>query len=161
MLNCKNCGTWLPDGTKFCSNCGAPVDVTTYTEEQPKQESVRTKPQKYCKHCGQLIDEDCVVCPICGKQVEELKSAQPSVVVHNTNTNVNTNTVTAAPRGKAKNKWVAFLLCLFGGFLGLHKFYEGKMVMGILYIFTVGLCGVGVIIDLISLLFKPNPYYIS
>lgn len=34
--------------------------------------------KKYCKHCGELIDEDCVVCPKCGKQVEifERKVAQ-------------------------------------------------------------------------------------
>lgn len=30
--------------------------------------------KKYCKHCGELIDEDCVVCPKCGKQVEAFKS---------------------------------------------------------------------------------------
>ena len=25
--------------------------------------------KKYCKHCGELIDDDCIVCPKCGKQV--------------------------------------------------------------------------------------------
>lgn len=59
----------------------------------------------------------------------------------------------------AKSKWVSFFLCLFFGFLGVHKFYEGRVLLGILYIFTCGLFGVGVIIDLIVLLFKPNPYY--
>ena len=59
----------------------------------------------------------------------------------------------------AKNKWVAFFLCLFLGVLGIHKFYEGKVLLGIVYLFTVGLFGVGVIIDLIVLFFKPNPYY--
>ena len=58
-----------------------------------------------------------------------------------------------------KNKWVSFLLCLFLGPLGIHKFYEGKVLLGIVYIFTLGLFGVGVLIDLIILLFKPNPYY--
>ena len=32
--------------------------------------------------------------------------------------------------------------------------------MGVLYLFTFGLFGFGVIIDFISLLFKPNPYYV-
>lgn len=57
-----------------------------------------------------------------------------------------------------KNKWVSFLLCLFFGILGAHKFYEGKILLGIVYSFTAGIGGVGVVIDLISLLFKPNPY---
>lgn len=58
-----------------------------------------------------------------------------------------------------KSKWVSFFLCLFFGVLGAHKFYEGRILLGIVYIFTGGILGVGVIIDLIILLFKPNPYY--
>lgn len=114
---------------------------------------------KFCKHCGEVIDADCVVCPKCGKQVEELKAAQPQVVVNNTNANVNAN-VNAGVGLRPKNKWTAFLLCFFLGGLGAHKFYEGKTGMGILYIFTVGLCGIGWLIDLITILFKPNPYYV-
>ena len=59
----------------------------------------------------------------------------------------------------AKNKWVAFFLCLFLGAFGIHKFYEGRILLGIVYILTGGLFGFGTIIDLIILLFKPNPYY--
>ena len=36
---------------------------------------------KYCKHCGEQIDADCVVCPKCGKQVEQLSAS------YNTNYN--------------------------------------------------------------------------
>lgn len=62
--------------------------------------------------------------------------------------------------GRPKNKWVALCLCFFVGFFGAHKFYEGKIGMGILYIFTSALFGIGWFIDLIRLLFKPNPYYV-
>ena len=58
-----------------------------------------------------------------------------------------------------KSKWVAFFLCLFFGVLGIHKFYEGRVLLGIVYLLTLGLCGVGVVIDLVILLFKPNQYY--
>ena len=61
---------------------------------------------------------------------------------------------------RARDKWVAFFLCLFLDFLGAHKFYEGKTGMGILYLCTGGLCGIGAIVDLIILIFKPNPYYV-
>lgn len=97
----------------------------------------------------------------CGKQVEELKAEQPTVVVNNTNTNTNVNrNINNNAGGRMKNKWTAFSLCLFLGFIGAHKFYEGKVGMGILYIFTVGLFGIGWLIDLIAILFKPNPYYV-
>lgn len=59
----------------------------------------------------------------------------------------------------AKSKWVSFLLCLFFGIFGAHKFYEGRVLLGIVYLCTLGLSGIGVIIDLVILLFKPNPYY--
>lgn len=59
----------------------------------------------------------------------------------------------------AKSKWVSFFLCLFLGCLGIHKFYEGRVLLGILYLFTGGIFGIGVIVDLIVLLFKPNPYF--
>ena len=58
-----------------------------------------------------------------------------------------------------KDKWVAFFLCLFLGIFGVHKFYEGRILLGILYLCTAGLFGIGVFIDLIILFFKPNPYY--
>lgn len=118
--------------------------------------------KKYCKHCGEIIDKDCVICPKCGKQVEELNSAQPQVIVNNTNTNTNTNVNTNlnGRYGRPKNKWAAFFLCLFLGEFGAHKFYEGKTGMGILYLFTLGLFGIGWIVDTISYLFKPNPYYV-
>ncbi|MBQ3150032.1 MAG: NINE protein [Clostridia bacterium] len=119
---------------------------------------------KFCKHCGQKISEAAVICPVCGCQVEELKSnAQAPIVINNTNTNTNTNVnknINASGNGNARNKWVAFFLCFFLGYMGAHKFYEGKIGRGILYIFTFGLLGIGWLIDLIAILGKPNPYYV-
>ena len=121
---------------------------------------------KYCKHCGQKIPEAAVICTHCGCQVEEMKksSEQPSIVINNANNNANTNTNTNVNQAmfgvRAKNKWVAFLLCVFLGYFGAHKFYEGKVGMGILYLFTAGLFTIGWLIDCIVLLCKPNPYYV-
>ena len=58
-----------------------------------------------------------------------------------------------------KSKWVSFFLCLLFGVVGAHKFYEGRILLGIVYILTAGFAGIGIVIDLIILLFKPNPYY--
>lgn len=118
---------------------------------------------KFCTHCGAKIPEAAVICTHCGCQVSEIKHAeQPHIVINNSNANVNTNTnVNASMRGaREKNKWVAFILCVFLGYFGAHKFYEGKVGMGILYLFTGGLFGIGWLIDCIVLLCKPNPYYV-
>ena len=121
------------------------------------QGTQQTEKMKYCKHCGARIPEDAVICTSCGRQVETVRNeSQPNVVIQNTNTNVNAG----GRYGRPKNKWVAFFLCLFLGFIGAHKFYEEKTGMGILYLFTAGLFMIGAVVDLIALLFKPNPYYV-
>ena len=72
--------------------------------------------------------------------------------------NTNVYVYNQMPGVRVRSKWVALLLCFFFGIIGAHKFYEGKILMGILYIFTAGVFGIGVVIDFIVLLFKPNPY---
>lgn len=122
----------------------------------------------YCSKCGKEIDNDAIICPLCGVATQNFntvqKNSQPQVVINNTNTNTNVNknsNVTGIEVGRrVKNKWIALLLCIFLGCFGVHKFYEGKIGMGILYLFTMGISGIGVIIDFIVLLFKPNPYYV-
>ncbi len=51
-----------------------------------------------------------------------------------------------------KSKTVALLLAIFLGYLGIHRFYVGKVGTGLLYLFTGGLFGIGYIIDIISLI---------
>ena len=125
-------------------------------------------PTKFCKHCGQTIPAQAVICTHCGCQVEEMKSAAPAagqIVINNSNNNTNTNVNAningaGVPHGKPKNKWVTFTLWLLLGIVGGHKFYEGKIGTGILYMFTGGLFFIGWIIDLFAILNKPNPYYV-
>lgn len=93
-------------------------------------------------------------------QVAALKSEQPNIIINNSNENTNINHNQVGGYGRPKDKWISFFLCLFLGIFGGHKFYEGKIGAGILYLLTAGLCGVGVLVDLIILLFKPNPYYV-
>lgn len=114
---------------------------------------------KFCKFCGGRIPMDAVLCTICGRQVEQLQSAQAApaqVIVNNANNNVSGMMY----MGRPKNKWLALLLCLFAGYLGAHRFYEGKIGTGILYLCTMGLFGFGVLVDLIILLTRPNPYFV-
>lgn len=150
---CQKCGAEIPDGSTTCTACGEQLLA-----------AITQPTTKFCQHCGATIDKECIICPKCGKQVGQIQQEQPQVVINNnnvnSNVNKNTNTIISGRLPKPKNKWVAFLLCLFLGLIGAHKFYEGKILLGIVYIFTGGLFIIGCVIDLIALLFKPNPYYV-
>lgn len=46
-----------------------------------------------------------------------------------------------------KNYTVAWVLLTFTGVFGLHRFYQGKLFTGLLYLLTVGLLGFGILYD--------------
>ncbi len=131
------------------------------------EEQVTAQETKFCKECGQKIAKKAVICPYCGCQVEEMSrsEAPQQIVINNTNQNSNQNAnqntnAGFVPGARLRNKWVSLFLCIFAGYLGAHKFYEGKMLSGILYLCTFGLFFIGMVFDAIALLGKPNPYIV-
>lgn len=54
---------------------------------------------------------------------------------------------TSREKGDSHSVVMGYLLWLFG-FLGAHRFYYGKKVSGVIYLFTLGLLGVGWLFDL-------------
>lgn len=146
-----------------------PEKTTATTVQQSTPETM------FCSNCGNKIAKTVKLCPHCGAAVGQNQSQQvqqpqvqqpqqPQIIIQNTNSNVNTNqntqNVNMGYWKKPKNKWVALLLCIFLGFLGMHKFYEGRIGTGILYMLTCGLFCIGWIIDIFALLMKPNFYYV-
>lgn len=117
---------------------------------------------KFCKHCGQIIDADCVVCPKCGKQVEELKVSHPeNIIINNNNNNNSSSSASANISGynsmvSPKSWLVTLLLCLFLGVVGGHRFYAGKIGTAIIMILlcATGISAVWALIDLIMIIFS-------
>lgn len=52
-----------------------------------------------------------------------------------------------SPNGDTHSKTIGYLLWIFG-FMGAHRFYYGRPITGILWMFTLGLCGIGWLVDL-------------
>lgn len=80
----------------------------------------------YCKYCGEQIDDDCIICPKCGKQVGELKPASGS------------NAFAVGPSGKSR--MAAGLFAILLGGIGVHNFYMGKVGRGIVDILFCWTC---------------------
>lgn len=72
---------------------------------------------KYCVNCGQEIDEKAEICPKCGVRVKPPPRARYYVV-----------------KEGGKNQVLAGLLAIFLGGIGVHKFYLGRIGMGIVYV---------------------------
>jgi TM2 domain-containing membrane protein YozV len=62
--------------------------------------------------------------------------------------------------GKRKSPQDILIFCIIGLFLlpGLQRFITGQIGMGILYLFTVGLCFIGSIVDLVNHRSLANEY---
>ncbi len=55
-------------------------------------------------------------------------------------------------RARRKDEQTILILCLLGLFVipGIQRFFVDQIGMGILYLFTVGLCIIGSIVDLVN-----------
>lgn len=51
-----------------------------------------------------------------------------------------------------RKRGITLFLCIFFGYLGIHRFYVGKWGTGLIWIFTGGISGLGYIYDLIIII---------
>lgn len=86
----------------------------------------------FCPNCGKEIADNAVMCPSCGAPI---KKDAP------------------IPANASEKDWLTtLLLCFFLGGLGVHSFYTGKTVIGVIQLLTLGGCGIWVLIDFIMII---------
>ncbi len=79
-------------------------------------DQLKKENEKFCSECGEIINLKSEICPKCGVRQKGAPSSLTST----------------APNGKSKI--AAALFAFFLGGLGAHKFYLGKIGMGLLYL---------------------------
>lgn len=129
---CRKCGCRLDPSDIFCSRCGARTDGESQTQSVNGTQTASSRTES-APHVQNVYNYN-----------------------YNYGTNINGEYIRMEPG--MKNKWVSVILCLIFGVFGAHRFYEGKILSGILYACTLGLGGIGWLIDLIILLGKPKYY---
>ena len=114
---------------------------------------------KLCKNCASRIPVNAQICPNCGAKVDEKR-----IIIEEEQEETREEKESSQnPFGFQKHgpfyKWVTLVLAIFLGWLGIHKFYERKYYMGLLYLITGGFCCIGIVLDILVLLGKPKKYY--
>jgi hypothetical protein len=80
-----------------------------------------------------------------------IKYSNGTNTVFNNEEVATTSTSNSTGPGDRGSQTVAFVLCLLVGVFGIHRFYLGHIGMGILYLLTAGLCGIGWLVDIIMI----------
>ncbi|MEG0327346.1 MAG: TM2 domain-containing protein [Erysipelothrix sp.] len=102
-----------------------------------------------CSNCGAPMENG--ICTYCNNTSIQEEKFKESINVEK-QINYQGQGYSKGNSVSPKSKWTAFFLCLIFGIFGFHKFYAGKIGMGVLYFFTAGLLGFGWIIDLVLIL---------
>ena len=155
------------------------TSTKTYYQSEHKQKESATSYKSsntknnvnfYCPNCGAMLSKqygfdntvDEYACKVCHTQLYHYYTDEPYKIKHirtkatstannnSNNTTYSTHYSTSSKSTSKSNTWFMFFICLFLGFLGVHKFIEKKVGMGILYLCTAGLFYVGWIIDSIK-----------
>ena len=125
-----------------------------------------------CEHCGAPVRQGEMACAYCGAVFE---TSRPMVVnIYNQEKRAEKPPETPperqqeqppevrervvyvdrpVPAVSRKKRSVSLILCLLLGIFGAHKFYERRYGMGLLYLFSYGLFGIGILVDLVCLIF--------
>lgn len=106
MAHCQSCGAEIQADAEVCPECG--VNQGTALEAGHGE---RSADEKYCVECGELINRQAELCPSCG-------TPQPS----------------RSSGGASNDQVIAGVLAILLGGFGAHKFYQGRIGLGLLYL---------------------------
>jgi hypothetical protein len=85
----------------------------------------------YCPRCGHELAPGGQYCPQCAFPIRSNEGFY--------------NYLPVSPHSRL----IALVLCVLLGYLGVHRFYVGRVVSGLIWMFTGGLLGIRWLIDII------------
>ena len=94
---------------------------------------------KYCTSCGRAILPN------------EFRSANGTCAECEAKASANARSTQVVQQYSEKDWLVTLLFSIFLGYLGIHRFYVGKVGTGILWLLTGGCLGIGMLVDIIMI----------
>ncbi len=159
---CANCGNEINNDAKFCHNCGNEMPLLKETPwndfslRETNSYMIQNISNNEIENASEIIEEPMGTPMLRRSKKNKKKNKVNDTTIQKISTTDSSgniiNNITLVNSKSLKSKWIAFFLCLFLGGLGFHRFYVGKYWTGVLYLFTLGLCGIGWIIDLVAIL---------
>lgn len=129
-FKCKDCGSKsyekIDDHTYKCLYCGNIEEVIVDKKEEDKKQASEMVEQPTQQPVQPVVIET--------KQSEEKTTDKKEKDTYK-------------PELNFTSVLIDFLICFFFGVFGVHKFKDGNFFMGIVYLFTIGLFGIGYFID--------------
>jgi hypothetical protein len=111
----------------------------------------------YCRNCGNEVSEKAVMCVACGTPPKA-----GDKYCHNCKADTGPNaticmkcgvSLKSEPLpGEGKDWLTTLLLCFFLGVFGIHRFYTGHTVIGVVQLLTLGGCGIWALVDFIIII---------
>jgi TM2 domain-containing membrane protein YozV/RNA polymerase subunit RPABC4/transcription elongation factor Spt4 len=120
---CQACGQVIDFRAEVCPKCGirqASPGTTLGWAEPTSPAAAPTS--KFCYACRAQIDARAEICPKCGVRQPSLSGTGGGLTAGDATTRT------------GKSKLVASLLAILLGGLGIHKFYLGDTVQGVIYL---------------------------
>lgn len=116
IIDCPECTHKISDQSVSCTNCGLPTSKMKFLVK--------------CPECYESISNQSTSCTNCGFPIAKpapFTAVPPPLPTQN-------HTTIVRVESSRKSKSVAILLALLLGGLGIHKFYLGQILWGIIYL---------------------------
>ena len=137
-MNCNVCGAPVENGV--CTYCGAVVSTPQAAAAPQYQDMDQT---------GQLNQQ-----PGYQEQNYQQQGSQRQGYPQQFSQQQNytqMNQIQNAALKSPKSKTTSLILAIFLGWIGVHRYYVGKVGTGLLYTFTFGIFSIGWIVDIVKI----------
>ena len=166
-MECKHCGAEVGAEYRLCPYCKSEMDYPKPNQQPVIIQNIIQQPmntqdynnynqgynQNYNQGYNQNYNQNYSQPPqqnYNGYQAPY--QSQPAPYQNNNNNIVNNVNNTNVAQISPKSKVVALVLAILLGWLGIHRFYAGKYISGVIYLFTYGVFYCGWILDIILII---------